>query len=199
MPLPDTLLAPLEALLNRRIAAASPALDLLEDLDARTLVIDPEEAPAIAFTVIEGRLRLSFDIGEHPNAIVSGALLELTRFAQAGNLEAAREVNVNVQGDVRTAGGYASLLAIARPDFEEELSRLVGDVPAHQLGSAVRGVGDWLARAGSTLQRDFGEFLQEESRDVPPREEVQRFDERLRALDERLANLRSRVDAMSRR
>ncbi|MEO0423111.1 MAG: hypothetical protein AAF184_12290 [Pseudomonadota bacterium] len=199
MPLPDSLLMPLEALLNRRIAAATPAHDLCADLEGRTLVIDATEAPAIGFTVVEGALRLSFDVSEQPNAIVSGPLLELTRFAQAGSLEAARDVEVNVQGDVRTAGGYASLFAIARPDFEAELSRLVGDLPAHQLGNAMRGLGDFFARAGSTLQRDLGEFLKEESRDVPPRDEVQRFEERLSALSERVEGLRQRVDAIGRR
>ncbi len=199
MPLPDTLLMPLEALLNRRIAASTPAHDLCEDLEGRTLVIDPSEAPAIAFTVVERTLRLSFEVVEQPNAIVSGPLLELTRFAQAGSLEAAREVDVNIQGDTRTAGGYASLLAIARPDFEAELSQLFGDLPAAQLGNAMRGLGSWVARAGSTLQRDLGEFLKEESRDVPPRDEVQQFEDRLRALHERVNSLRQRVDAMDRR
>lgn len=199
MPLPDSLLIPLQGLLNRRLAGATPARALLEDLEGRTLVIAPNETPAIAFTVVEGRLLLSFDVGENANAIVSGSLLELTRFAESGSLDAAREVNVHIQGDTRTAGGYASLLAIARPDFEEELSRLLGNIPARQFGNAVRGFGSWFARAGSTLQRDVGEFLQEESRDLPPRAEYRSFEQRLQQLDERVNRLRQRVDAMSRR
>jgi ubiquinone biosynthesis protein UbiJ len=194
--LPDTLLKPLEALLNRRLAAATPATALCEELEGCTLVIDPEELPAIAFTVVDGELRLSFEIGESPAAIVSGPLVELTRFANAGSLDAAREVSVTVQGETRTAAAFAGLLAIARPDFEEELSRLLGDVPARQVGNALRGMGDWLVRAGNSLHRDVAEFLQEESRDVPPRAEVEAFEARLHALDDRLASLRRRIEAI---
>ena len=198
--LPDTLLKPLEALLNRRLAGATPARELTEELDGSTLVIDPDEAPAIAFTVVDGRLLLSFEVGDSPpGAIVSGPLLELTRFANAGSLEAAREVRVTIQGDTRTAAGFARLLAIARPDFEEEIARLLGDVPARQLGNALRGMGEWFTRAGSSLHRDVSEFLQEESRDLPPRGEFNAFDERLRALDERLQRLHRRVDDIARR
>lgn len=199
MPLPDSLLAPLEALFNRRLAAATPAQALLEDLDGRTMVIAPDEAPAIAMTVVEVRLRLSFETGENPHAIVSGPLWQLTRFARAGSLEAAREVSVNIQGDTRTAGGYASLLALARPDFEAEFARIVGDVPARQFGNALRGVGDWVARAGTTLRRDLSDFLKEESRDVPARDEFRAFEDRLRGLNERVARLRERIDGLSRR
>jgi ubiquinone biosynthesis protein UbiJ len=197
--LPDSLLKPLEALLNRRLDAASPAAALREELEGSTLVIDPDEAPAIAFTVVERRLALSFDVGESPGAIVSGPILQLTRFANAGSLEAARDVQVTIQGDTRTASGFARLLAIAKPDLEEELARVLGDVPARQLGNALRGVGEWFARARSSLHNDVSEFLKEESRDVPPRDEFNAFDERLRTLDERLDALGRRVDALNRR
>jgi ubiquinone biosynthesis protein UbiJ len=197
--LPDTLLRPLEALLNRRLGGATPARELCDTLDGSTLVIDPDEAPAIGFTVIEGRLHLSFAIGENPGAIVSGSLIELTRFANAGSIEAARDVSVTIQGDTRTASAFAQLLAIAKPDFDEEIARIVGDVPARQLGNLVRGMGDWLTRAGSSLRRDVKDFLQEESRDLPPRDEVVAFEERLRALNKRLDGLQQRVDALARR
>ena len=67
------------------------------------------------------------------------------------------------------------LLDWARPDWEEELSRHVGDVAAHQLGNLVRGGLAWMQQAADTLTRDAGEYLKEESRDLPTRYEVDRF------------------------
>ena len=39
----------------------------------------------------------------------------------------------HVRGDAETANLYRELLAAARPDLEEELSRWVGDLPARHL------------------------------------------------------------------
>ena len=67
------------------------------------------------------------------------------------------------------------LLRLARPDLEEQLSHLTGDVLAHKIGRAFRDVGDWSSQALSALFMNSSEFLQEESRALPARVEVERF------------------------
>jgi ubiquinone biosynthesis protein UbiJ len=81
-------------------------------------------------------------------------------------------------------------LKLARPDLEEEVARWLGDVLAHALGSAVRGFGAWLGRAGAALRMNTAEYLQEESRAMPAPLEAQAFYadvERLRDDVERAA------------
>ena len=46
------------------------------------------------------------------------------------------------------------MLDLARPDWEEELSRQVGDVAAHQIGNAARHFVRWARESAETLSRD---------------------------------------------
>jgi ubiquinone biosynthesis protein UbiJ len=86
------------------------------------------------------------------------------------------------------------LLRLARPDLEEQLSHLAGDVVAHRIGGTVRIARAWSKQAVSALGMNTTEYLQEESRQVPTRVEVEGFFaeiERLRDAAERVA---ARVD-----
>lgn len=200
----DPLLKPFESLLNRNIAASTPARQALAGLAGRAFAIE------IA-TPIEGRplrIRLAADEtgvrvtggGEPADATISGtpfALAALIGGRSEGRLAGA---SVRIVGDAEVAGAFEKLLKHARPDLEEELARLVGDVPAHQVARAARGVVAWGKMAADSFARNVGEFLTEESRDVPPRAELEHFlagvdrvredadraEARLRLLEERL-------------
>jgi len=80
---------------------------------------------------------------------------------------------VAIAGDAEVAGAFEKLLRYSRPEFEEELARLVGDVPAHYAARAARGAVEWGRRALDSLARNVGEYLTEEGRDVVPRAELE--------------------------
>jgi ubiquinone biosynthesis protein UbiJ len=60
-------------------------------------------------------------------------------------------------------------------DREEQLSRLTGDVIAHQLGNTARRTASALRHGRRTLEQDLGEYLQEELRLLPTRIETENF------------------------
>ena len=105
---------------------------------------------------------------------------------------------MDVRGDAEVAEGFRRLLDAARPDFEEELSRVTGDVAAHYLANAARGAADFGKRAGDAFARNLSEYLSEESRDVPVRLEVEEFVEGVDALRESVDRLEARVAAAER-
>jgi ubiquinone biosynthesis protein UbiJ len=81
------------------------------------------------------------------------------------------------------------------------LSRVVGDVVAHKVGNVVRGIQDWSTQTIDSLNADITEYMQEESRMLPRREEVDEFlsaVDTLRAdvdrLEKRVARLQASVD-----
>jgi ubiquinone biosynthesis protein UbiJ len=121
---------------------------------------------------------------------IGGMPLSLMRLAITGDQNSLRSGTVTLSGDPALARDFEKLLDLAKPDWEEELSRFVGDVVAHQLGNLARGLFDWGNKAAATLSQDASEFLQEESRDLPTRFEVDEF------LDEvdRLSADTSRVE-----
>jgi ubiquinone biosynthesis protein UbiJ len=88
---------------------------------------------------------------------------------------ALRTGSVHIHGDAEVAQTFSELLKAARPDLEEELSRLIGDVAAHQIGNAARSLVGFAQRSVTTFTQNISEFLQEEGRDVPSRTEAEEF------------------------
>ena len=54
---------------------------------------------------------------------------------------------------------YRELFALARPDLEEELSRLVGDVPARRLAQFAKAALVLGAQTGRTARQNLAEYL----------------------------------------
>jgi ubiquinone biosynthesis protein UbiJ len=145
--------------------------------------------------IIVGRdqVFLASEYGDEPDVIISGSLLALARLAAPDGDTVVRGDAVELGGDVILARKFQSLLRYARPDFEEELSVLVGDAAAHGIGEFVRGVSQWGKEAGSTLQQNMSEYLQEESRSVPSRYEAEVFRGQVDTLRDDVARFEARL------
>ena len=132
---------------------------------------------------------------------LSGSPLGFARLALESREDALFKGAVDLKGDTETGQQFQDLLADVDWDWEEQLSKVTGDVIAHQAGNAIRRSGQFLRDTGATLEHDISEYLQEESRLVPTRAEVDLFLEdvdqlrtdtdRLVARIERLIKLRS--------
>ena len=95
--------------------------------------------------------------------------------------------------DQHFAEEFQRLLNFAKPDLEEELSAVVGDVAAHRIGEVARGLGKWGRDASAVMGANLREYLQEESRDVPSRYEVDRFSKRVGSLRDDIDRLEARI------
>lgn len=170
-------LKPLEDLLNRGVAASTEASGLCSRLAGRRVRLDLEGLPgSLEFAVDEGgTLRVTAGGEEEPDCVIRALPMGLLRAGVTGRADALSAGGADVRGDPVVAQDFQRLLNLARPDWEEELSRVVGDVAAHQLGSVVRGLAGWSIKAADTLAQDAGEFLSEESRQVPTRYELEEF------------------------
>ena len=161
------------ALLNRGIEASATARGLLDELDGRrlALVLDPP-GTRVVLTVAGGRLAAGQSDDDPADAELRGGPLGFARL-QLGDPQAVlREGAVRLSGDTDIAERFRALLQAAQPDPEEELARIIGDVPAHQLGEAARGLAGWTRHAAESFGRSLSEYLREERRDLPTRAEV---------------------------
>ncbi|MGH8222883.1 MAG: ubiquinone biosynthesis accessory factor UbiJ [Woeseiaceae bacterium] len=187
-------LRPVAAVLNRQIEAKAPARALCEELDGRNIVLRVRDtALAVSFRIAGGRLSLSEDVGDDPDAVITGSLLTLLRLAISGDEDLIRSGAVDLGGDAEAAASFRELLRHARPDPEEELSRLVGDVAAHGIGEFARGIGNWSRRSRAILIQNVSEYLQEESGAVPSRYEVDRFRKAVEKLRDDAARFEARL------
>jgi ubiquinone biosynthesis protein UbiJ len=196
MPATPVWLAAAEAVLNRSIQARSQAIALTRRLAGKTLEIDITGVLRLRAACYGGRLTLALGQPADPaaDAVIAGSPTALLAL-MGGVAPAANTASAQVRGDAEAAAAYRDLLRAARPDFEEELARLVGDVPARRVGELARGTFATLSRAGRRFGENIAEYLQEESRDLVNKTELEEF---LRAVDD-LREASDRIEARLRR
>jgi ubiquinone biosynthesis protein UbiJ len=169
-------LTPLESVLNRNIAASSAARALCQRLNGKVMALHIEGLPLSIYFNSQGeQMSLDTQYEGTPSATLSGTPLSLLRMAGPAPEAALRTGKVHIQGDAEVAQTFSELLKHARPDLEEELSRVIGDVAAHQVGNVARSALGFARRAADTFAQNVSEYLQEEGRDVPSRTEAQEF------------------------
>lgn len=193
----EAILRPIASLLNRNIRETTPARELCGKLDGSVIAIRVSNTALAAWFVIhEDMLELTTDYEDEPDVLISGSLLTLARMTGESGISALRDGSLELTGDAHTAERFQRLLSLAKPDPEEELSGLVGDAAAHRLGELARGIGNWARDARSTMGANIREYLQEESRDVPSRYEVDRFADDVGVLRDDVDRLEARINRL---
>ncbi len=175
-------LAAAEAMLNRGIGASRKGAALARRREATAVRVDIEGLTSIRASVRGGRLALiavDRSAGDDANATLAGSPPALFNLAQTqgarGGKDHATDASVQVRGDAEIANAYRELIGLARPDLEEELSRVVGDLPARRLAQFARQTGEWMRKTRRTAGENIAEYLQEESRDLVNRPELEEF------------------------
>ena len=196
------LLDRLAELLNRNIADSRKAQALCRQLDGRVVSLTVEGTPlAFFFRAEGGRVSLAPNHDGAADASLSGTPVALLALAGPRAEGALRGGGVRIEGDAEVAQKFRELLEQARPDFEEELARVIGDVGARRIANVARDLFGWGRKAAGSFAGSVVEYLQEEGRDVPTRVEVDEFLEgvdRLRDDTERLEARLARLEAARR-
>ena len=86
-----------------------------------------------------------------------------------------RRTGIRIDGDAETGQEFQQLLALLDIDWEEKLSRFLGDTAAHRLASTFRGLRQWGRDSAERFGDNLREYLQEETEDLPRRREVDEF------------------------
>ena len=138
-------LRPIVSLLNHNIGESTPARELCRKLDGKTVAVRVRDsALALYFIVDSDMISVAAEATGEPDVIVSGTLLALARMIGESGEAAIRDGTLELTGDAGAARAFQALLYHARPDIEDELSKIVGDAAAYRFGEAARGVGTWL-------------------------------------------------------
>jgi ubiquinone biosynthesis protein UbiJ len=167
---------PIELLINRGIGLSLTAQAMAAALDAKSLDVRLDATPvALRLTARDGKVQASAP-GETPaNAGLAGSPLAMIRLLSGDPQALIRDGDVRITGDTDVANQFRDLLLMARPDLEDELSKLVGDPLAHQLGNMAREFRDWGERTVESVSRSVGEYLTEERRTLPTQVEATEF------------------------
>ncbi len=193
----EALMRPIADILNRNIAEVTPAREIAAELNGKTVAICVRDTALGAFFVFDDDVvALNADYTDDPDVVITGSLITLARMMKGSGQAAIRSGDVDLSGDAATAQRFQKLLDLAQPDIEEELSRVVGDVAAHRIAEIARGVGKWARDARSTMGGNIREYLQEESRDLPTRYEVDRFTQQVGTLRDDVERIAARLNRL---
>lgn len=191
-----TFIAFLETAINRLLRLDSATLARVAELRGR--VIRLRTAGDHPFEIIvlpdEYGLRLRIQPEREPDVTLTGDIPVILRFAARRVLpDVVAAGEVQISGDISLGQRFQRLLEQADIDWEEQAARVLGDVPAHQLGNALRDLGGWSKQALHTLKQDLGDYLQEESRLLPLRSRAETFRQSIEILQRDLENLEKRL------
>jgi ubiquinone biosynthesis protein UbiJ len=105
-------------------------------------------------------------------------------------------MQINIVGDTHLATELAKVFTLMRWDYEDDLSKLVGDVPALKIGQLARKTVQTVKETSINLVEMLSEYWQEENPMIAKRRNIETFNTQvdiLRAdverIEKRLAKL----------
>ena len=193
------LTATLENVLNRGLPRSPRAQQLCAELAGRTVAVAISGSNQRILVESTGlSLKLRAVSAESPDATITGGPFSLLALSGPTPEAVLQRGDVRIDGDAELAQKFRELALLLRPDLEEELSLVVGDVPAHQLGRFARAAFGWTRKAASTTVRNAAEYLGHERRDLVPRSEADQFLQGVDTLREDVDRLAARIDLLTR-
>lgn len=187
----------IENVLNRGLPRSPRAQQLVAELTGRSVAVEIREIARLLVESTGGTLRITRGTASADAEIVGGpfGLMALggdkpDRVLQRGDVE--------IRGDAELAQKFRELALLLRPDLEDTLSQLIGDVPAHQIGRFGHMALSWTRKAAATAVENLAEYLGHERHELVPRNEGEQFLRGVDALREDVDRLEARVALLQR-
>ena len=178
------------AALNHLLAAEPWARERLAPFAGETIELASPPFPAVRLVIAQGGLTEPASDEAVPSLRIvllphaAGALLRgEEHFMRA----------VEVSGNAKLAEAVMALVRHLRWDFEEDLSRVLGDVAARRLAGAARDFFSWQADSAQRLAESLAEYVTEEKKLVIRRAELDSLAETIAGLRDGVERLEQRV------
>ena len=189
----------IENVLNRGLPRSPRARQLCRELQGHRVGVDVSGFMRLIVESTGETLHLTRDASAAAEAEISGGPLSLLALARDAPEAVLQRGDVQIRGDVELAQKFRELALLLRPDIEEEVSKLLGDVPAHHLGRAARAAFGWTRNAASTSMRNVAEYFAHERQHLVPRAEADQLLKGVDTLRENVDRLESRIELLTRK
>ncbi|KAA6187427.1 sterol-binding protein [Thiohalocapsa marina] len=199
--LPDAALAAVQTAVNAVLGLDPEGAARLAAIQGRVLRLELAGF-GTRVCVVPGKatLMLYGNYQAEPDCTVRGSAAALLGMALAEHREdSVFSGDVEISGDNALAQTLGEILQGLDIDWQELLSKAVGDVVAEGIARQARDADRWARRSADTLTRNLGEWLQEEARMLPARDELQGFLDAVDTLRDDTERLAARVDRLAAR
>lgn len=174
------------------------ALALCRKLEGRTIALEFSEFDAALYLRPHaGGLELFNHWRGETDVTVRGSIPALM-FANLRR-EPGAPSGIHIAGDAAIGQEFQKLLRLLDIDWEDKLSRFVGGTAAYRISHTARGLFEWSRQGAERFGENLREYLQEETRDLPTREEVEAFNNGVDTLRVDIDRLDARLQRLYRR
>jgi len=188
----------LETALNKYLSLDPEIASQLASLHGKVIGIELSGTPITFFFIPDqnGQLQVLSQYEAQADCLISGAPLNLFRSAISDNTDSTFSGDVHIEGSSGVAQQFTAILKRIDIDWEEQLSRLTGDIIAHQVGNSFRAGSSWFSRSLESTGLNVQEYLQEEARALPCALELDNFYEDVDRLRDDVERLAARIQRL---
>ncbi len=193
----QTLSALLEKLINQFLHYNLHGTRALKPLSEKTLTVKLAELPfPLSFTVNHEKVHVTASESHYDCCIVTSVstLIELQKEQQLTQL--IRNKKLDIQGDLKVAQRFADIAQTLDIDWQSELAKRIGDIPAYKIGQFGRQLLNKLSFASQQIQADASEWLVHEKRLMITSTELSYFSRDVDAVEQQVSNLSQRIDGL---
>ena len=175
-------------------AAASPSVRaLVDELEGKTIRFELTDLnAAFVMHIVDSNVFMDADEGQSTDLTISTTLAKFVRLLATRQFDPTQFDGVDISGDLKLLQRLYLIFKNIEFDWEEELAKRVGDIPARQIGNLFR----WGERQAQTLrdsvQKTAHHTLIDDRYIIPARQRVTEF---LNAVDD----LKADVDRLEQR
>lgn len=199
MQLPTLLLSSIETAMNAWLKLDSEALPQFESMQDKVirLHITGLELNLYFFPDAKHVQVLSRHQGE-PDTTIHGspiALMRLTASDDAG--KTLLDSDAQIEGDMRLGTQFSNILKSVNIDWEEFLSKAVGDIVAHQAGSMAKETRGWLKESEQAMRLNMSEYMSEEAELLVADSQISHYLDEVDILRADIDRMDARVNRLS--
>jgi len=176
-------------LLQHLISQNSWVNNLLQPFAGKSIQINVSFISASLVILENGNLAIAGETNI-PDATVTippSLLLRLLAKDEAANRQ------INIEGDTHLATELAKVFSNMRWDYEDDLSNLIGDIPANKIGTFARDAASTVKETSVNLAEMLSEYWQEELPLIAKKRHVEQFNAEVDTLGADVARFEKKL------
>ncbi len=188
----------LELAINSALKYDPATLRELSALEGQVLLVDCTlPAMRIAIQTSQQQIILHSSWDDEAAVTLQGSLIALAKMAaNASDTSSFAGSGVQLSGDLETLHKLHKILSQLNIDWEGALADIIGDVPAHMVGSALRKSAEIAQQNKQRITTALTEVAQEELQIVPSRNGFEQFKKEVRGMASDTDRLMAKVSLL---
>lgn len=188
----------IETAINRYLALDPEMLDKLAQFSGKVIKIEVTGVNKSFYLFpTDSGMQVSAEYEGDADTVLKGSPISLFKMgvvANAANLLLKGEVEIT--GDTRLGHQFKNIFSQMDIDWSEPLAGLLGDGVAYRLQQSGLNLARWSKDTANSVSTSFSEYLQEESRDVVSKPELEIFNDEVDRLRNDVDRLQAKINLL---